>query len=231
MCRMKEGREKKRQKAGANCLLRVFPGRWPTALLLDAPWRVPSHMALLGTGWRGRPVFILRDQEPGSKAGFLFWRQRKIRSCRVPPSSSAESPARGCHHGTLCPVTDFFLRPQSGFPLVPTGRSFSDFWRAFGGWVRVAVCDGEPVLSVLGRVVNPDPVASPAGQRPLTSTRAGRADSRCSFPAGEFFSKSCAPGSDPNSNLCALCIGDERGENKCVPNSSERYFGYTGAFR
>uniref|UniRef100_A0ABI7ZHM2 Lactotransferrin n=1 Tax=Felis catus TaxID=9685 RepID=A0ABI7ZHM2_FELCA len=48
---------------------------------------------------------------------------------------------------------------------------------------------------------------------------------------GEFFSKSCAPGSDPNSNLCALCIGDERGENKCVPNSSERYFGYTGAFR
>uniref|UniRef100_A0ABI7ZI51 Lactotransferrin n=1 Tax=Felis catus TaxID=9685 RepID=A0ABI7ZI51_FELCA len=51
----------------------------------------------------------------------------------------------------------------------------------------------------------------------------------CKF--GEFFSKSCAPGSDPNSNLCALCIGDERGENKCVPNSSERYFGYTGAFR
>lgn len=51
----------------------------------------------------------------------------------------------------------------------------------------------------------------------------------CKF--GEFFSKSCAPGSDPNSNLCALCIGDEKGENKCVPNSSERYFGYTGAFR
>ncbi|XP_045348602.1 lactotransferrin [Leopardus geoffroyi] len=51
----------------------------------------------------------------------------------------------------------------------------------------------------------------------------------CKF--GEFFSESCAPGSDPNSNLCALCIGDLRGENKCVPNSSERYFGYTGAFR
>ncbi|XP_025771695.1 lactotransferrin [Puma concolor] len=51
----------------------------------------------------------------------------------------------------------------------------------------------------------------------------------CKF--GEFFSESCAPGADPNSNLCALCIGDERGENKCVPNSSERYFGYTGAFR
>uniref|UniRef100_A0A8C9K0M5 Lactotransferrin n=1 Tax=Panthera tigris altaica TaxID=74533 RepID=A0A8C9K0M5_PANTA len=51
----------------------------------------------------------------------------------------------------------------------------------------------------------------------------------CKFD--EFFSESCAPGSDPNSNLCALCIGDEKGENKCVPNSSERYFGYTGAFR
>ncbi|XP_030878094.1 lactotransferrin [Leptonychotes weddellii] len=47
----------------------------------------------------------------------------------------------------------------------------------------------------------------------------------------EFFSQSCAPGSDPKSNLCALCIGDEKGENKCVPNNSERYFGYTGAFR
>uniref|UniRef100_A0A8C8WH64 Lactotransferrin n=1 Tax=Panthera leo TaxID=9689 RepID=A0A8C8WH64_PANLE len=51
----------------------------------------------------------------------------------------------------------------------------------------------------------------------------------CKFD--EFFSESCAPGSDPNSNLCALCIGDEKGENKCVPNSNERYFGYTGAFR
>ncbi|XP_021538721.1 lactotransferrin isoform X1 [Neomonachus schauinslandi] len=51
----------------------------------------------------------------------------------------------------------------------------------------------------------------------------------CKFD--EFFSQSCAPGSDPKSNLCALCIGDEKGENKCVPNNSERYFGYTGAFR
>ncbi|XP_008069413.1 lactotransferrin isoform X2 [Carlito syrichta] len=51
----------------------------------------------------------------------------------------------------------------------------------------------------------------------------------CRF--GEYFSQSCAPGSDPRSNLCALCIGDERGENKCVPNSNERYYGYTGAFR
>ncbi|XP_072642601.1 lactotransferrin [Canis lupus baileyi] len=51
----------------------------------------------------------------------------------------------------------------------------------------------------------------------------------CKFD--EFFSQSCAPGADPKSSLCALCIGDEKGENKCAPNNSERYFGYTGAFR
>ncbi|XP_034339948.1 lactotransferrin [Arvicanthis niloticus] len=51
----------------------------------------------------------------------------------------------------------------------------------------------------------------------------------CKF--NEFFSQSCAPGADPKSNLCALCIGDEKGENKCAPNSKERYQGYTGAFR
>ncbi|XP_058144947.1 lactotransferrin [Dasypus novemcinctus] len=51
----------------------------------------------------------------------------------------------------------------------------------------------------------------------------------CKF--GEFFSQSCAPGSKPGSNLCALCIGDEDGRNKCAANSKERYFGYTGAFR
>ncbi|ELV10049.1 Lactotransferrin [Tupaia chinensis] len=51
----------------------------------------------------------------------------------------------------------------------------------------------------------------------------------CRF--GEFFSQSCAPGSDPGSSLCALCVGDDKGEGKCLPNSVERYFGYTGAFR
>ncbi|XP_017377193.1 lactotransferrin isoform X2 [Cebus imitator] len=51
----------------------------------------------------------------------------------------------------------------------------------------------------------------------------------CKFD--EYFSQSCAPGSDPESNLCALCIGNERGENKCVPNGNERYYGYDGAFR
>ncbi|XP_049995176.1 lactotransferrin [Alexandromys fortis] len=47
----------------------------------------------------------------------------------------------------------------------------------------------------------------------------------------EFFSQSCAPGADPRSNLCALCVGDEKGENKCAPNSKERYHGYNGALR
>lgn len=47
----------------------------------------------------------------------------------------------------------------------------------------------------------------------------------------QFFSQSCAPGSDPGSSLCALCIGNEAGESKCAPNSNERYHGYAGAFR
>ncbi|XP_066206562.1 lactotransferrin-like [Saccopteryx leptura] len=51
----------------------------------------------------------------------------------------------------------------------------------------------------------------------------------CKFD--EYFSESCAPGSDPSSSLCALCIGDDSGQDKCVPNNNERYFGYTGAFR
>nr|XP_020772130.1 serotransferrin [Odocoileus virginianus texanus] len=52
----------------------------------------------------------------------------------------------------------------------------------------------------------------------------------CKFD--EFFSAGCAPGSQRNSSLCALCIGSEKGSGKeCVPNSNERYYGYTGAFR
>uniref|UniRef100_A0A4W2IEI0 Serotransferrin-like n=1 Tax=Bos indicus x Bos taurus TaxID=30522 RepID=A0A4W2IEI0_BOBOX len=52
----------------------------------------------------------------------------------------------------------------------------------------------------------------------------------CKFD--EFFSAGCAPGSPRNSSLCALCIGSEKGTGKeCVPNSNERYYGYTGAFR
>uniref|UniRef100_A0A8C2SHP2 Lactotransferrin n=1 Tax=Capra hircus TaxID=9925 RepID=A0A8C2SHP2_CAPHI len=51
----------------------------------------------------------------------------------------------------------------------------------------------------------------------------------CAFD--EFFSQSCAPGADPKSSLCALCAGDDQGLDKCVPNSKEKYYGYTGAFR
>ncbi|XP_039106824.1 melanotransferrin [Hyaena hyaena] len=50
----------------------------------------------------------------------------------------------------------------------------------------------------------------------------------------EFFSTSCVPVNNPKnypSSLCALCVGDEQGQNKCVGNSQERYYGYSGAFR
>lgn len=50
----------------------------------------------------------------------------------------------------------------------------------------------------------------------------------------EFFSASCVPVNNAKNypaSLCALCVGDERGRNKCVGNSQERYFGYSGAFR
>lgn len=50
----------------------------------------------------------------------------------------------------------------------------------------------------------------------------------------DFFSASCVPVNNPKhypSSLCALCVGDEQGRNKCVGNGQERYFGYSGAFR
>lgn len=50
-----------------------------------------------------------------------------------------------------------------------------------------------------------------------------------------FFSKGCAPGADPESNLCELCKGSEKavgGEvSKCKASSDEIYYGYDGAFR
>ncbi|XP_036705466.1 melanotransferrin isoform X1 [Balaenoptera musculus] len=56
-----------------------------------------------------------------------------------------------------------------------------------------------------------------------------------SAPAvSEFFSASCVPVNNPEhypSSLCTLCVGDEQGRNKCVGNSQERYYGYSGAFR
>uniref|UniRef100_A0A8D1R8J8 Transferrin-like domain-containing protein n=1 Tax=Sus scrofa TaxID=9823 RepID=A0A8D1R8J8_PIG len=49
----------------------------------------------------------------------------------------------------------------------------------------------------------------------------------------EFFSQSCAPGSDPESRLCALCSGSISGQpaHTCAPNSHEGYHGFSGALR
>ncbi|CAH1266109.1 LTF [Branchiostoma lanceolatum] len=65
-------------------------------------------------------------------------------------------------------------------------------------------------------------------------------DSKKSIPqaVGKFFSKSCVPGAQsPEYNpdgtnpesLCSLCVGE--GENRCVRNTNEPYYGYSGAFR
>ncbi|KAF4117078.1 hypothetical protein G5714_001631 [Onychostoma macrolepis] len=49
-----------------------------------------------------------------------------------------------------------------------------------------------------------------------------------------FFSKGCAPGADPNTNMCELCKGSGKAvgdESKCKASSDEIYYGYDGAFR
>ncbi|XP_030630351.1 transferrin-a [Chanos chanos] len=53
----------------------------------------------------------------------------------------------------------------------------------------------------------------------------------CDF--SKFFSKSCAPGAAADSNLCALCVGDEKKltTSKCAASAEEKYYGYAGAFR
>ncbi|XP_026802007.2 serotransferrin-2 isoform X2 [Pangasianodon hypophthalmus] len=54
----------------------------------------------------------------------------------------------------------------------------------------------------------------------------------CDF--SKYFSESCAPGADPESNLCKLCKGAEgirRIVDKCKASTAERYYGYAGAFR
>uniref|UniRef100_A0A8C6RX91 Inhibitor of carbonic anhydrase n=1 Tax=Nannospalax galili TaxID=1026970 RepID=A0A8C6RX91_NANGA len=51
----------------------------------------------------------------------------------------------------------------------------------------------------------------------------------CKFD--EFFSHSCAPGSNPDSRLCALCGGSDNPAHMCAPNSHERYYGSSGALR
>ncbi|XP_075125694.1 saxiphilin-like [Leptodactylus fuscus] len=51
---------------------------------------------------------------------------------------------------------------------------------------------------------------------------------------GSFFNKSCAPGSDINSNLCKLCIGDSQKTKtitKCSASNKEAYYGNEGAIR
>ncbi|XP_006978731.3 inhibitor of carbonic anhydrase [Peromyscus maniculatus bairdii] len=51
----------------------------------------------------------------------------------------------------------------------------------------------------------------------------------CKFD--EFFSHSCAPGSNPNSRLCALCAGGDNPAHMCAANSHEGYHGSSGALR
>ncbi|XP_048844560.1 serotransferrin-1-like [Brienomyrus brachyistius] len=55
----------------------------------------------------------------------------------------------------------------------------------------------------------------------------------CDF--SKYFSQSCAPGADPESSLCALCVGDGKQINdpvyKCKPRAEEQFYGYAGAFR
>ncbi|NWQ73712.1 TRFM protein, partial [Columbina picui] len=58
----------------------------------------------------------------------------------------------------------------------------------------------------------------------------------CNIPqaVSEFFSASCVPSAKQDnypSKLCQLCIGDDRGNNKCSASSQERYYSYSGAFR
>ncbi|GAA6092128.1 serotransferrin-2-like [Tachysurus ichikawai] len=50
----------------------------------------------------------------------------------------------------------------------------------------------------------------------------------CDFSS--YFSESCAPGSDPASNLCKLCKGDNTGK-KGKATYDEPYYGFDGAFR
>ncbi|XP_035676681.1 uncharacterized protein LOC118415881 [Branchiostoma floridae] len=74
----------------------------------------------------------------------------------------------------------------------------------------------------------------------LIQNKQMQVDNKKSIPqaVGMFFSKSCVPGAQsPEYNtdgtnpksLCSLCVGE--GENRCVRNTNEPYYGYSGAFR
>ncbi|XP_072427804.1 uncharacterized protein [Chiloscyllium punctatum] len=60
----------------------------------------------------------------------------------------------------------------------------------------------------------------------------------CDIFNSTYFNQSCAPGANAalHPNLCSLCIGNENQNStaptdKCVANSNERYYSYSGAFR
>ncbi|XP_067851659.1 serotransferrin-B-like [Heptranchias perlo] len=58
----------------------------------------------------------------------------------------------------------------------------------------------------------------------------------CDIYNSTYFSESCAPGANKvlHPKLCSLCIGKKATMEsifKCVANSNERYFSYSGAFR
>ncbi|XP_030607172.1 transferrin-a [Archocentrus centrarchus] len=54
----------------------------------------------------------------------------------------------------------------------------------------------------------------------------------CDFT--KFFTSGCAPGADPSSPFCSLCVGSGKAvgdEAKCKASADEQYYGYAGAFR
>ncbi|KAL3988493.1 BTB/POZ domain-containing protein KCTD2/5/17 [Sarotherodon galilaeus] len=54
----------------------------------------------------------------------------------------------------------------------------------------------------------------------------------CDFT--KFFSSGCAPGAEPTSPFCSLCVGSGKAvgdEAKCKASADEQYYGYAGAFR